>query len=228
MNTEQCLRMMTAMKSACQSDAVFWAGVAELRKSGREVSFAASATDAVFWGAVSSAASAVSSDASAVSSDAEDPIAPSPTEGAMRSSLTPTGPGEVGWTEPKKAKKGKKAPASASASASESESAPEPKRSKAEAEPTPKLKVQSDTQKAWLTLVGDTVKEMGTSGWTAWTDAKGALWPASELNAEGQYVYPSGQYAGKTASHQRGGMARASYIKTHVMGLQGEWAELEK
>ena len=77
---------MVGLKSGCQSDAEFWAAVAELR--GR----AADAVVAVIRGLGT---------ASGASSDAEDPVAYG-AEGAMvaRSfTLTPTGPGEVGWAE---------------------------------------------------------------------------------------------------------------------------------
>jgi hypothetical protein len=33
---------------------------------------------------------------------------------------------------------------------------------------------------------------------------------------------------GKPPSNQRGGMARASFLKSQVVGLQGEWAEMER
>ena len=89
-------------------------------------------------------------------------------------------------------------------------------------------KQQSGTQKAWIQLCSDTVKEMNGHGWAAWKDPKsGMLWSASTLNAEGSYVFAEGVHAGKTASNQRGGMARASYIKSQVVGLQGGWAEMD-
>ena len=222
--------MLAALKSGCQNDAEFWAAVAELRQSG------ADAVVAVIRGLGT---------ASGASSDAEDPVAYG-AEGAMvarSSTLTPTGPGEVGWAEgvtaakkrgPKPlaertpeqqaahaAKKAAKAAAKASGASASSSDAEG-------AAPVAKPpKQQSDTQKAWIGLVSDTVKEMGAHGWSAWKDAKGVLWPASALNAEGQHVYSDGPHAGKTASHQRGGMARASFIKSQAVGLQGEWAEME-
>jgi len=92
----------------------------------------------------------------------------------------------------------------------------------------PKPRQQSETQKAWLALVAQTVKEMSTHGWGAWTDPKTSVaWPGSALNPEGQHVYSDGPHAGKAASHQRGGMSRASFIKSQT-GLQGEWAEMER
>ena len=83
--------MLAALKSGCQSDAEFWAAVAELRQSG------ADAVVAVIRGL-------------GTASDEEDAIAPSDTEGSRASgaarwgapatsTLSPTGPGEVGWTE---------------------------------------------------------------------------------------------------------------------------------
>jgi hypothetical protein len=275
MNSQQCQTMLAALKSGCQSDAEFWAAVAELRQSG------ADAVVAVIRGL-------------GTASDEEDAIAPSDTEGSRASgaarwgapatsTLSPTGPGEVGWTEggsrkahwtqtaearagqsevmkawwaahpqyrvasgasseaegvtaakkrgPKPlaertpeqqathaAKKAAKAAAKASASSSDAEGA---------APVAKPPRAQSDTQKAWIGLVSDTVKEMGAHGWSAWKDAKGVLWPASTLNAQAQHVYSDGPHAGKTASHQRGGMARASFIKSQAVGLQGEWAEME-
>ena len=240
MNTEQCVKMMAAMKSGCQSEAAFWAAVAELQQSRSEKASAASsdvessaaaggvkkrgpkplaertpeqqaAHAAKMAARAAEKASGGSVSASATSSDAEGPPAKK------------RGPKPLAERTPEQqaahaAKMAARAAEKASVGGGGAAAAAEPK-----------PKQQSETQKAWLTLVGDTVKEMGAHGWKAWTDVKsGTLWPASELNAEGQYVYSAGPHAGKTASHQRGGMARASYIKSQVVGLQGEWAEMEK
>lgn len=164
--------MMEALKSGCQSDAQFWAAVAELRQSGGP---------------------------SGASSDAE-------------------GGGSVPAAAEQKKKRGPKPLA---------ERTPEQQAAHAAKMAAKVPRAQSDTQKAWIALVSDTVKEMGAHGWTAWKDAKGVLWAASELNAEGHHVYSDGPHAGKPASHQRGGMARASFIKSQAVGLQGEWAEME-
>jgi len=92
-------------------------------------------------------------------------------------------------------------------------------------------KAQSEGQKAWMALVSDTVRDMGANGWAAWTDVKsGVLWPASSQRDDGHHVYSEGAHMGKTASQQRGGMSRASYLKSRVVGLQGlqgGWAEME-
>jgi hypothetical protein len=195
MNSQQCLTMMEALKSGCQSDAQFWAAVAELRQSGGP---------------------------SGASSDAEG-------GGSVPAAAEPKkrGPKPLAERTPEQqaahaAKMAARAAAKASASSSDAEA---PAGGAAAAAKVPRA--QSDTQKAWIALVSDTVKEMGAHGWTAWKDAKGVLWAASQLNPEGQHVYSDGPHAGKPASHQRGGMARASFIKSQAVGLQGEWAEME-
>jgi hypothetical protein len=100
---------------------------------------------------------------------------------------------------------------------------------KAAAEPKPKPKrVQSEGQKAWGALVADTVAQMKEHGWEAWTDAKsGAAWPASAASSAG-HVFSEGPHQGKVPSNQRGGMSRASFLKAQAVGLQGEWAEMER
>jgi hypothetical protein len=117
-------------------------------------------------------------------------------------------------------KKGPKTAAKAASAAGSSAAAPE------------KLpKAQSEGQKAWMALVSETVRDMGANGWTAWTDIKsGVQWPASSQRDDGHHVYSEGAHMGKTASQQRGGMSRASYLKSRVVGvqgLQGGWAEME-
>jgi hypothetical protein len=141
------------------------------------------------------------------------------------------------------------ASASASASASDAEGAPKKRGPKPLAERTPEQQAAHAAKKAaraaekasapaaaaaepkpnaWLTLVADTVKQMAERGWTSWTDAKGNVWAGSVAGPDGRHVYAEGPHAGKAPSHQRGGMARASYIKSGVVGLQGEWLEMEK
>ena len=65
---------------------------------------------------------------------------------------------------------------------------------------------------AWAAFVGQTVAEMKQSGWEAFQSADGTVWPASRREAE-QYVYDGGEHDGKPASHSRGGMVRASYLR---------------
>ena len=139
--------------------------------------------------------------------------------------------------------------ASASASASDAEGVPKKRGPKPLAERTPEQQAAHAAKKAaraaekasgsaaapaaepkpnaWLTLVAHTVKQMAEQGWTSWTDAKGNLWAGSVKAPDGRHVYAEGPHAGKAPSHQRGGMARASYLKTHVVGLEGEWALME-
>ena len=65
---------------------------------------------------------------------------------------------------------------------------------------------------AWATFVSQTVAEMKQSGWEAFQSVDGTVWPASRREAE-QYVYDGGEHDGKPASHSRGGMVRASYLR---------------
>ena len=74
---------------------------------------------------------------------------------------------------------------------------------------------------AWNLLVTQTVSEMKQSGWQSWTDVKGVVWPGSKravvkdkkgAEAE-QYVYDGGEHDGKPPSPALGGMVRASYLK---------------
>jgi hypothetical protein len=169
--------------------------------------------DAEFWAAVAELRQ--SGTGSGASSDAEG-VAAAKKRGPKP--LAERTPEQQAAHAAKKAAKAAAKASGASASSSDAEGA---------APVAKPPKQQSDTQKAWIGLVSDTVKEMGAHGWSAWKDAKGVLWPASALNAEGQHVYSDGPHAGKTASHQRGGMARASFIKSQAVGLQGEWAEME-
>ena len=135
------------------------------------------------------------------------------------------------------AKASASASVSSSAMSSDTEGAPKkaPKAAKAAsaaaAAPEKPPKGQSEGQKAWMALVSDTVRDMGANGWAAWTDVKSGLqWPASSQRADGQHVYSEGAHMGKTPSQQRGGMSRASYLKSRVVGLQGlqgGWAEME-
>ena len=212
--------MLAALRSGCQSEVVFWSALEsfvegtspseseQLREAQLRVAGMAGAEAEM-------AAEQKQSTASVASSDAEG--------GAV---VKRRGPKPLAERTPEQqaahaAKKAAKAAAKASGASASSSDAEG-------AAPVAKPpKQQSDTQKAWIGLVSDTVKEMGAHGWSAWKDAKGVLWPASALNAEGQHVYSDGPHAGKTASHQRGGMARASFIKSQAVGLQGEWAEME-
>ena len=171
MNSQQCLTMMAALKSGCQSDAEFWQAVAELQRPGAGA--------------------------------APEPKRRGPLPLAER---TP---------EQQAAHAAKKAARAAEKASGGSA----PAAAAAAAEPKP--------PSAWLTLVAHTVKQMAEQGWTSWTDAKGNLWAGSVKAPDGRHVYAEGPHAGKAPSHQRGGMARASYLKTHVVGLEGEWALME-
>ena len=167
--------MLAALKSGCQSDAEFWAAIAELRQSGAEQS---------------------------VPSDSEtSTAAPAPKK---------RGPKPLAERTPEQ-----QAAHAAKMVAKKAGGSAEPKQ-------------QSGAVKAWIQLCSDTVKEMNGHGWAAWKDPKsGTMWSGSTLNAEGNYVFAEGVHAGKAASNQRGGMARASYIKSQVVGLQGAWAEMD-
>jgi hypothetical protein len=216
--------MLVALKSGCQSDAEFWAAVAELKQSGAEQSGAEQSTGP--------------------SSDAEEPPAPKKRGPKPLAERTP----EQQAAHAAKMAARKAGGSVSSATGSEAEDgAPKKRGPKPLAERTPEQqaahaakmaakkaggsaepKQQSGTQKAWIQLCSDTVKEMNGHGWAAWKDPKsGTLWSGSTLNAEGSYVFAEGVHAGKTASNQRGGMARASYIKSQVVGLQGGWAEMD-
>ena len=74
---------------------------------------------------------------------------------------------------------------------------------------------------AWNTLVTQTLADMKQSGWPSWTDAKGAVWPASRpsvvLDKKGvkvsDFVYDGGEHDGKAPTPALGGMVRASHLK---------------
>ena len=120
-----------------------------------------------------------------------------------------------------------KAAAAAKRAAKKAEAAPEAAEAAEPAAAKPK-RVQSEGQKAWGALVAETVAQMKEHGWEAWTDAKsGAAWPASAASSAG-HVFSDGPHQGKVPSNQRGGMSRASFLKAQAVGLQGEWAEMER
>jgi hypothetical protein len=79
---------------------------------------------------------------------------------------------------------------------------------KAEAEPK-----EPRAPTAWNLLVQSTVADMKQSGWQSWTDTKGVVWPGSRRESD-SFVYDGGEYDGKPPSPARGGMVRASYIKS--------------
>ena len=90
---------------------------------------------------------------------------------------------------------------------------PEPPKSKGKIKS--KQKPESTEPKkpnAWATFVSQTVAEMKQSGWESFQSGDGTVWPASRREGE-QYVYDGGEHDGKTASHARGGMVRASYLR---------------
>ncbi len=214
--------MMVALKSGCQSDAVFWAAVAELKQSVAEPQQSvAELKQSVAEPRQSVAKQAASdSEGSAAGGSAEAPKKrPGPKPLAERT------PEQQAAHAAKKALKAAEKQASAASSDAE---APKKRAPKALAEQGGGAAAAPAKQNAWLALVADTVKHMGAHGWFAWTDAKGVVWPGSQLNAEGEHVYASGPHAGKGPSNQRGGMSRASYVRANAMGLQGEWAEMEK
>ena len=80
----------------------------------------------------------------------------------------------------------------------------EPKPEGAEAEPK--------KTNAWAVFVSQTVAEMKESGWESFQSGDGIEWPASRRDGE-QYVYDGGEHDGKPASHARGGMVYASYLR---------------
>ena len=173
------------------------------------------------------------------------PEAAAPAEGAKRRGPKPlaerTPEQQAAHAAAKAARAAAKASGSSSASsvsgASDTEGAPKKgpkaaaKAAAAASAPEKPPKGQSEGQKAWMALVSDTMRHMGANGWAPWTDIKtGLLWPASAQNPQGQHVYSEGAHMGKTPSQQRGGMSRASYLKSRVVGLQGlqgGWAEME-
>ncbi len=230
--------MLAALKSGCQKDAEFWAAVAELRQSTSELGLLV----------LGRSAASDEEDATAPSDIEESrPSGPARWGAPATSTLTPTGPGEVGWTEaapegPKKAKKPKASVASAASSDTEGpKKVKKPKKKMADMTEEEKAAEKAKKEKrppapgvtAWNLLVTKTVSDMRQSGWESWTDAKGMLWPASKVatvkGAE-QYVYDGGDHDGKPPSPALGGMLRASYLKSKgapQVALQGEWAEME-
>ena len=158
--------------------------------------------DAEFWAAV----------AELQRQSDPDPTAPSASEGPVvgwRPTLVPTAEGEVGWfaEAPKKAAAAEQAPKKAKkVAAGGGAEAPKEHR----------------PPSAWNLLVTQTVSEMKQSGWESWTTVEGVLWPGSVralvkdkkgVESE-QFVYASGEHAGKVPSPALGGMLRASYLKT--------------
>ena len=81
---------------------------------------------------------------------------------------------------------------------------PKPEGGEAEAEPK--------KPNAWAVFVSQTVAEMKQSGWETFQSVEGVVWPASRREGE-EYVYDGGEHDGKPASHSRGGMVRASYLR---------------
>jgi len=180
-----------------------------------------------------SASASVSASTSAASSDIEGSAAPKkrgPKPLAERSVEE-----QAAHAAAKLAKAALKAVEAASASASASGSDTEaPKKAKK----VKKVKAEGSAAEApkekkppsaWNLLVTQTVSEMKQGGWQSWTDAKGVVWPDSKMalvKGSEQHVFNGGTHDGKLPSPALGGMARASWLKTHVPGLQGEWAEI--
>jgi hypothetical protein len=101
------------------------------------------------------------------------------------------------------------------------------KAAKAEAKPAKAAKAEPKEPKepraptAWNLLVQSTVADMKQSGWESWTDAKGVVWPGSRRESE-SFVYDGGEHDGKPPSPARGGMVRASYLKSSAAGAVAE------
>jgi hypothetical protein len=68
---------------------------------------------------------------------------------------------------------------------------------------------------AWNTLISQTVADMKQNGWESFCDSSQppVLWPASRMDGE-NYVYDGGEHDGKPPTQARGGMVRASYLKS--------------
>ena len=219
--------MMAALKSGCQSDAEFWQAVAEMQRPGAgaepkrrgPLPLAERTPEQQAAHAAKKAARAAakaSGGGSGIEAFAEKWLSASASASDAEGAPKKRGPKPLAERTPEQqaAHAAKKAARATEKAARAAEKASEP----AAAEPKPN---------AWLTLVADTVKQMTERGWTSWTDAKGNVWAGSVAGPDGRHVYAEGPHAGKAPSHQRGGMARASYIKSGVVGLQGEWAEME-
>ena len=77
---------------------------------------------------------------------------------------------------------------------------------------------------AWNVLVAETVADMKQSGWTSWTDLKGAVWPGSRSatvkdksgSERSAFVFDGGLHDGKEPSPALGGMVRASFLKAQT------------
>ena len=172
MNSEQCVKMMVALKSGCQSEVVFWS--------------------------------------------------------ALQSFVEGSSPSESEQLHEVQLRVAGMAGAEAQLAAEQKQSAPEqpalkPKKAKKVAAgggaEAPK---EHRPPSAWNLLVTQTVSEMKQSGWESWTTVEGVLWPGSVralvkdkkgVESE-QFVYASGEHAGKVPSPALGGMLRASYLKT--------------
>jgi hypothetical protein len=68
---------------------------------------------------------------------------------------------------------------------------------------------------AWNALISQTVADMKQNGWESFCDSSQppVLWPASRMDGE-NYVYDGGEHDGKPPTQARGGMVRASYLKS--------------
>ena len=97
----------------------------------------------------------------------------------------------------------------------QAEPRPEPPKSKGKIKSKQKpdgAEAEPKKPNAWATFVSQTVAEMKQSGWESFQSGDGTVWPASRREGE-QYVYDGGEHDGKTASHARGGMVYASYLR---------------
>ena len=124
-------------------------------------------------------------------------------------------------TEQQSAAQGQPEPPSAASSDAE-----QPKKTKkAKKLPAPEGGAEAPKEQrppsAWNLLVTQTVSEMKQRGWESWTTVEGVVWPGSKWAAvkdkkgaeSEQFVYASGEHAGKQPSPALGGMLRASYLK---------------
>ena len=72
----------------------------------------------------------------------------------------------------------------------------------------------SEGNMAWVAKVNETVTQMRAEGWETWTDASGNVWAASKpatVDGRETHVFSDTE---KEPTYPKGGLARASYLKT--------------
>jgi len=75
-------------------------------------------------------------------------------------------------------------------------------------------KTPSAGNKAWVDTVNETVVAMRSNGWESWTDVSGNVWAASKpATVDGRETHVFAD-TGKEPNYPKGGLARASYLKT--------------